>query len=176
MDVDGRGIFFILSKHQSFLHITSLNIQASAKERPENSLLEQDLEFDVASKPAPVITEETTLSLEDLIKKRIAETQFDDVERKLAPSDLNAKLPSKAPRMELNDEKSKQSLAEVYEQDFAQQRDLAQRGRVLEGTEATAVDMRTEEQKREHEEIETLFKGLCYKLDALSNWYVISRG
>lgn len=133
-----------------------------------NSLLEQDLEFDVASKPAPVITEETTVSLEDLIKKRIIDTHFDDVERTLAPTEANGKT-SRKQRMELNDEKPTQSLAAVYEQDFEKQKEAANRRQALEGTEST-VDARTEEQKREHEEVETLFKGLCYKLDALSNW------
>jgi U3 small nucleolar RNA-associated protein MPP10 len=47
--------------------------EASVKNRPVNSLLEEDLEFEVASKPVPVVTEEVTQSLEDLIKKRIAD-------------------------------------------------------------------------------------------------------
>ncbi len=37
------------------------------------SLLEEDLSFDHMSRPPLVVTEETTKSLEDLIKKRIVD-------------------------------------------------------------------------------------------------------
>lgn len=45
--------------------------EAKAKDRPVNSLLEEDLEYERAGKVVPVITEETTKTIEDLIKKRI---------------------------------------------------------------------------------------------------------
>ena len=50
--------------------------EASARNRPQNSLLEEDLEFDRAGKTVPIITVETTQSLEDMIKKRILDVSF----------------------------------------------------------------------------------------------------
>lgn len=54
--------------------------------RPENSLLEETLEFEHATKTAPAVTEERTSSLEELIKKRIKDGAFDDVVRRKADS------------------------------------------------------------------------------------------
>lgn len=58
----------------------------SAGARPLNSALEIDMDFDRSLKPPPQPTEEFTSSLEDLIKRRIADQQFDDpVRREPAP-------------------------------------------------------------------------------------------
>lgn len=45
--------------------------EAKSRDRPVNSLLEEDLEFDQVAKVVPVVTEESSLSLEEKIKKRI---------------------------------------------------------------------------------------------------------
>ncbi|XP_058104712.1 uncharacterized protein LOC131248451 [Magnolia sinica] len=65
--------------------------EVTASKRPKNSALEVDLDFEHNVRPPPVITEEVTASLEELITKRIIEGHFGDVQR--APS-----LPSKAPK------------------------------------------------------------------------------
>lgn len=52
--------------------------EAKARDRPVNSLLEEDLEYERSGKVVPVITEETTKTIEDLIKKRILDvSNFD---------------------------------------------------------------------------------------------------
>ncbi|TVU27082.1 hypothetical protein EJB05_29661, partial [Eragrostis curvula] len=94
--------------------------EVTASKRPKNSALEVDLDFEHNVRPAPVITEEITASLEDMIKKRIAEGHFDDVEK---PSLLPTKAPKE--RKELDESKSKKGLAELYEEDYAQQTGLA---------------------------------------------------
>lgn len=50
--------------------------EINARARPQNSLLEEDLEFDQAAKVVPVVTEESSLSLEELIKKRILDVSL----------------------------------------------------------------------------------------------------
>lgn len=45
----------------------------TAAKRPKNSALEVDLDFEHNVRPAPVITEEVTADIEELIKKRILE-------------------------------------------------------------------------------------------------------
>lgn len=45
----------------------------SASRRSKNSALEVELDFEHGARPAPVITEEVTQSLEDMIRSRIIE-------------------------------------------------------------------------------------------------------
>ncbi|KAK9728594.1 U3 snoRNP protein [Basidiobolus ranarum] len=130
--------------------------EASVRTRPVNSLLEEDLEFDHASKPVPVITQEVTETLEDMIKRRILDGLFDDVERKKDPN-LPAFLPSK--KVALNDEKSKKSLSELYEDEYIKQ------------TTGHVVNEKDDALKKAHDDIDELFKDLCFKLDSLSNFH-----
>lgn len=131
--------------------------EISSKARPMNSLLEEDLDVDIAVKPVPVITEETTKTLTDLITQRITDKAFDDVERK-APVKDSVYDPNR--RWELDDEKNKKSLAEIYEDEYQK--------KALNKEVKSAISIALE---KEHEEITGLFTSLVQDLDALSNWH-----
>ncbi|RVW53087.1 U3 small nucleolar ribonucleoprotein mpp10 [Vitis vinifera] len=135
--------------------------EVTAAKRPKNSALEVDLDFEHNVRPPPVITEEVTASLEDLIQKRILEGRFDDVQK--AP-----RLPSKAPKevKEMDENKSKKGLAEIYEEEFVQKTNLD-----------SAPLSFSDEQRKEVLLLIGLSPGkhavqeLCLKLDALSHFH-----
>ena len=52
--------------------------EATAVERPLNSLLDVHLDFNAATKLPPTITKEVTNKIEDLIKQRVLDELFDD--------------------------------------------------------------------------------------------------
>ncbi|XP_041998624.1 U3 small nucleolar ribonucleoprotein protein MPP10-like isoform X2 [Salvia splendens] len=126
--------------------------EVSAAKRPKNSALEVDMDFDQNVRPPPVTTVEDTASLEELIMKRITESQFDDVQR---PPTLLNKAPKE--RKEMDENKSKKGLAELYEDEYAQKTGLV----------STALSFSDEQKK----EASMLFKTLCLKLDALSHFH-----
>ena len=129
--------------------------EASARNRPQNSLLEEDLDFERVMKSVPVVTEEVVQELEEMIKSRIVANNYDDVVRR-RPLDEKPFLPSKL--IHLQDTKSARSLAEIYEDEYS----AAQNGGV------TGED-RDGKLKKEHEEIERQWEKICAKLDALCN-------
>lgn len=126
--------------------------EVTAAKRPKNSALEVDLDFEHNVRPVPQTTEESTASLEELIKKRIVEGQFDDVQK---PPTLFAKAPRE--KKELDENKSKKGLAELYEDEYAQKTGLV----------STALTFSDEQKK----EASMLFKKICVKLDALSHFH-----
>ena len=134
--------------------------EAGSRQRPQNSLLEEDLEFDRVIKAVPVMTEEAVQSLEEIIKARILEGRFDDVIR-LRPLDDKPFLPSKF--FELQDSKSTQSLAQIYENEYIS----AQSG--------VSTDDRDGKLKKEHDEISQVWDKICGKLDALCNAHFVPK-
>lgn len=138
--------------------------EITATSRPTDSLLQEDLEFEHVAKLAPTITVDVTESLEDLIKKRIKDKAFDDVER--VPEEILAEQQKQKAKRQiaLDDEKSKMSLAEQYESDFqAAQQKKAKLSTDLKDD--VNVDPAT---KAQHDEIRKLFGKLCQALDGLS--------
>eukprot|EP00798_Chlamydomonas_sp_ICE-L_P023703 gene23703-9244_t len=80
-------------------HLTG---ETSASKRPLNSALALDMDFESTVKPPPMPTEEVMADLEVLIKKRIADHQYDDVVY-VAPQ---------------GPDRRKKGLGELYEDDF----------------------------------------------------------
>lgn len=131
--------------------------EARAADRPTNALLEEDLEFERAGKPVPVITAEISEDLESLIKRRILAGEFDEVVKR-RPDDL-ATGKVRRGQFQLDDTKSGKGLAALYEEEHLRQ------------TDPNYVDARDEKLKKEHEEISALWKSISGKLDSLSSWH-----
>ena len=89
--------------------------EASTRERPANSLLQEDLEFERTAKAAPIQTQEHMEGIDAMIRRRILERQYDDVVRQ---RDVEALPFSASNLLELSDAKSAKSLAELYEDEY----------------------------------------------------------
>ncbi|KAG6013638.1 hypothetical protein E4U43_007188 [Claviceps pusilla] len=136
----------------------TLSGEAAAADRPVNSLLEQDLDFEHVGKPVPVITPEVSESIEDLIKRRILAQEFDEVLRRRPDTDG---LPAHTRRglVEVDDSKSTKGLAEIYEEEH-----------IKNANPDTYVSKSDEKLQREEKEVEAMWKDISARLDALSSW------
>lgn len=131
-----------------------------ASKRPQNSLLEEVVDFDLTSRPAPIITEETTLTLEDIIKRRIKDKAWDDVVKKEKPVD--DQLHFRKTEV-LDHAKSKQSLAQVYEAEYLKQKA------------ALTGEQEEERESESHTEIRNAMSKLFAKLDTLCHYHYTPR-
>ncbi|KAK3070722.1 U3 snoRNP protein [Teratosphaeriaceae sp. CCFEE 6253] len=137
----------------------TLSGEARATDRPLNSLLEEDLEFERAGKPVPVITAEVSESLEQLIKRRILAHDFQDLVRR-RPGDLaTGGKEGRRSGFELEDTKSKRGLAEEYEEEHLRKND------------PNYVDAGDEKTRKEEQAIEALWQKVWGDLDSLSSWH-----
>ena len=85
------------------------------KERPKDSLLTKAMDFEVGLKAPPIPDREYTDKLENMIKQRILDDLFDDPIKK---NIINLNEEKKADNDEINFEKSKKGLGEIYEEKY----------------------------------------------------------
>lgn len=123
-----------------------------------NSLLEEDLEFERAGKPVPVVTAETTEDIEALIKRRILAKEFDEVIRR-RPEDMMGPPVRRGRLEDVEQTKDKKGLGELYEEDH------------LRRTDPNFVEAKDESLQKQHVEIQSLWRDICSKLDSLSSWH-----
>lgn len=136
--------------------------EIASKDRPQDSLLDDEesnvLEFERTAKPVPVITDEVTESIEDLIKRRIKDDEFDDLPKRII-TDVS-KFHNRQ-KFELSESKSERSLAELYEDDY------------------NKVDSKqqeiSEEVKKQHDEISDLFTIVNHHLDSLCSAHYVPK-
>lgn len=134
--------------------------EIASKDRPQDSLLDDEesnaLEFERTSKPVPVITDEVTESIEDLIRRRIKTDEFNDIPKRII-TDVS-KFHNRQ-KFELSETKLNKSLAELYEDDHnkvdAQQEEIS------------------EEIKKQHDEIADLFTIVNHHLDSLCSAHYV---
>jgi len=135
--------------------------------RPENSLLQEHLDYDTVAKAAPIITEEVSKRLEDIILQRVKDQAWDDVERKVKTAEDPYEYKK---RLVLDQEKSKLSLAQVYEQEFVSQQEKADN----EGKASSLLDREDDADGQNAKEVAAIHKamtGLFAKLDTLTHFH-----
>ena len=129
--------------------------EVTAHNRPQDSLLEQYVDFESGARPQPVYTEEFTKKLEDLILQRVKTNQFDSVAKK----ERTVELPFDYKRRILLDtEKSKDGLAKMYENEYLKQKGTSQK-----------------EDNPLHKEIKDKMRKLFVQLDSLCNFNYIPK-
>lgn len=140
--------------------------ESSAHKRPREALLELDqLDFEYGMKAAPIITEGVTQKLEERIKQRILEKQFDDVQPKSLMTDSSA-LSTTRRDVVSESEKSKSSLMDLYEKEYT-----AKLQRLEEGGAAAAEATPLTEIERDELRAIQMWKRLAQHLDSLSNFH-----
>ncbi|KAH7148941.1 U3 small nucleolar ribonucleoprotein complex, subunit Mpp10 [Dactylonectria macrodidyma] len=133
--------------------------EAAATDRPMNSLLEEDLDFEHIGKPVPVITPEVTEGIEELIKRRILAQEFDEVIRR-RPDTEGLPAGTRRGLVELDDSKATKGLAELYEEEHIKKADPD-----------NYVSQSDEKLQREEKEVEAMWKDVSARLDSLSSWH-----
>ena len=136
----------------------TLSGEARAADRPTNALLEEDLDFERAGKPAPVPTAQASADLEALIRARILARDFDEVRKRTPGSAMGGSgAGTKRGLLPLENTRDARGLAEVYEDEHLAARAAAD-GQGSKADEKLAT---------QHDAIAQLWAKVSAKLDAL---------
>ena len=117
-DIDENEIFSQIKKIEEKMISNkkdwSTKGEILAKERPKDSLLTKSMDFEVGLRAPPIPDKEFTDKLEKMIKQRIIDDIFDDPIKK---DFINLNEEKKAEN-DLDFEKSKKGLGEIYEEKY----------------------------------------------------------
>lgn len=145
--------------------------------RPMNSLLEEFVDFEHTSKPAPILTEELANSLDELIKQRIRDSSFDDVDRRderlkqQRQLMMNKREQDEDISSSNNDGEDRKNLSQVYEDEYDARRQALKRANSTpEELKILSNASKDPKVQKAHSEITTLFTKLCRKIDSLSSF------
>eukprot|EP00178_Gracilaria_changii_P011780 TRINITY_DN331_c0_g1_i1.p1 TRINITY_DN331_c0_g1~~TRINITY_DN331_c0_g1_i1.p1 ORF type:complete len:1482 (-),score=320.88 TRINITY_DN331_c0_g1_i1:622-5067(-) len=141
--------------------------EVSAFARPKDSLLDTEMQHDIAVKPKTFLSNEINESIEQVIRQRIVDGLFDDVVMRLPKEYIANKSKKRREELqEISQEKPTEGLAELYAKEFTEEREK----RNKEMLSSQAVQKELEEPLGEQQrEVNKLFEKLSKKLDALSS-------
>ena len=142
--------------------------EVSAMERPTDSLLTTDLQVDSNVKQREVMTRAVNESIEELIRRRVSEGRYDDPVKRTS---VKAKPFKVKESTDVSSEKSAMGLAQLYEQQYVEEKAREDAAAAADGT-AAKQHKSKQQQERDKQvgEIRTLFASLVADLSALSQY------
>lgn len=144
----------------------ALRGEVPASARPKNSLLDATFEFDTSRKADVTSIGDLNASIEDLIKQRVADSQFDDIIPQDAPRSSRAEnLKSETGEDDWLSEKPRKGLGEVYADEFRES------GK-SKSEPLPQTDQPARHQDKKYAEIYAEFDRVMQKLDALCGYSV----
>lgn len=128
--------------------------EVRGKQREQNGLIQENLDFEAGVRSKLIINEETNKSIEDIIKQRIMDLVFDDRKMSDYKKNKNDLKEQSKDFPELNFEKDKRGLIGVYEQEYKKN--------------ILGVDDNKKKDDKVKIQISELFKAICYSIDHMS--------
>ncbi|KAI0567094.1 U3 small nucleolar ribonucleoprotein complex subunit Mpp10 [Gracilaria domingensis] len=141
--------------------------EVSAFARPKDSLLDTEMQHDIAVKPNMFLSSAINETIEEVIKQRIVDGLFDDVVMRLPEEYVaNKSKRSRQELPEISQEKPTEGLAELYAKEFTEERE--KKNKEILSSKAVQKEL-DEPLGEEQKEVNRLFERLSKKLDALSS-------